>query len=225
MRFKTRHSQEGFLGSIVALATMLLTTPSMGDPPKPAANSIPASMFHSPQPEYPNVFGLHDLTAYKLDGTAVDIAAQTGWKVIYFWSDACPCVTACEQYSFLPLAKKYEGKVQFFAVVSGQYDLKMQRTALTSHISDHHLSYSVLLDPQHTVVTALGAMVTPQTFLLDPQNRVVFSGMPDDSRRYLYKTGKHGVTESYLGQALIQAFAGKPITQPHTENQGCIIAW
>jgi hypothetical protein len=61
--------------------------------------------------------------------------------------------------------------------------------------------------------------------LIDPQGGVVFSGVPDDSRRYLDTTGKSGVTRSYLGRALAEALAGKTVSQPQVKDQGCIIAW
>lgn len=198
-----------------------------------AQTRVPPNSFFAPSAQTQSasesiasaLVGVHNLTAQTLDGAPFDIAAQPGWKVVYFWSAACPCVTACEQYSFLPLVAKYAGKVQFYAVVSGKYDLDMPGPKLRANLAAHHLPYTVLLDSDHAVVTTLNGQVTPETFLLDPQNRIVFSGMPDDTRRYLARTGHSGGTQSYLGQALKQALAGKPITKPHTENQGCIIAW
>lgn len=165
------------------------------------------------------------LSATNLDGAPIDLAARPGWRVVYFWSGACPCVTACERYSFVPLAKKYKGKVSFFAVASCGYDLHQTRPKLRQTIAARHLPFPVLLDPSHKVAQALGAKVTPQAFLLDPEGRVVFSGMPDDSRRYLDETGKAGVSRGYLARALSQALAGKPITQPQVKDAGCIIAW
>ena len=165
------------------------------------------------------------LSAVTLDGQTVDMAAQPGWKVVYFWSGACPCVSACERWTFLPLAKRYGMRIHFYAVVSGRFDLEMPRDQLRQKVAARHLPYPVLLDPHHEVAQALGATVTPEAFLIDPHNRVVFAGVPDDSRRYLARTGKSSVTQSYLAHAIAQALSGKPVTVPSVKDQGCIIAW
>lgn len=168
--------------------------------------------------------GANALPTTTLDGKSVGLSACPGWRVVYFWSGACPCVSACERYSFVPLAKKYKGRVSFFAVASCRFDLKQPRPKLRRTIAARRLPFPLLLDPQHKVAEALGAKVTPQAFLLDPQGRVVFSGMPDDSRRYLDETGKEGISRGYLARALSQALAGKPVTQPQVKDEGCIIA-
>ncbi len=165
------------------------------------------------------------LPAFSLDGHVLNLAARPGWRVIYFWSATCPCVRACERYTFVPLARKYKGLVSFYAVAADRFDLDMPRAQIQSSIAARHLPFPVLLDPQHKVAQTLGAVITPQAFLLDPQGRVVFSGIPDDSRRYLNRTGQLGVTRSYLGQALCEALAGKPVTQPQIKDEGCMIAW
>jgi len=165
------------------------------------------------------------LPAFSLNGRVLNLATRPGWRVIYFWSATCPCVRACERYTFVPLARKYRGLVSFYAVAADRFDLDMPRAQIRSSIAAHHLPFPVLLDPHHKVAQSLGAVVTPQAFLLDPQGRVVFAGIPDDSRRYLDRTGKSGVTQSYLGQALCEALAGKPLTQPQIKDEGCMIAW
>jgi peroxiredoxin len=129
------------------------------------------------------------LVAAATDGKTVNLSAVPGWRVVYFWGASCPCVTACERYSLVPLAEKYQGRVAFFAVASDGWDLTMPRPKLLAQIASHHLPYPVLLDTQHTIAQTLHAKVTPQTFVLDPQGRVVFHGMPDDSRRFLFTPG------------------------------------
>lgn len=181
-----------------------------------------------PQPSSPkqiNVAEPAPLPAVAFDGQQLNLMSQPGWKVVYFWSGACPCVTACERWTFLPLAKRYQGRVHFYAVVSGRFDLDLPRDQLRQKVAARHLPYPVLLDPHHEVAQALGATVTPEAFLLDPQNRVIFAGVPDDSRRYLSRTGRSGVTQTYLSHAIAQALAGRPVTAPQVKDQGCIIPW
>jgi len=215
-RYRSLHS------FAAALAFMPLLTP--------AAHAISvddvthAAPGHAYAPSEFPLPGLSTLPTTTLDGKPVDLATKPGWKVIYFWSAECPCVEACEQYSFLPLAKQYAGKVSFYGVVSGGYDLTLGK-ALTDSIRQRHLPYSVLCDNSHAVALALNASVTPQTFILDPQNRVVFAGMADDSRRYLKDAKPGGVKHTFLSEALAEALAGKQVSHPTNQLEGCIVAW
>lgn len=160
-----------------------------------------------------------------LDGKPLDLAARPGWKVVYFWSATCPCVRACESFTLVPLARRYRGQVSFYAVASNGYDLDLSSDCLARQVQQHHLPFPVLRDGQHRAARALDARVTPQAFLLDPQNHVVFAGVPDDSRRYEAQNGCWGVSKTYLAQAIDQALAGQPVTVPAVKDQGCIIAW
>jgi peroxiredoxin len=167
------------------------------------------------------------LTALSAKGQPVNISAVPGWRVVYFWGASCPCVTACERYSLVPLANKYKGRVSFFAVASDGWDLTMTRPKFLAQFNAHHLPYPVLLDTQHTLARTLHAKVTPQTFVMDPQGRVVFHGMPDDSRRFLFTPGPHGqhVAHTYLSVALAEALASNPVTNSPLPEAGCIVAW
>ncbi len=165
------------------------------------------------------------------DGDSVDLSLVPGWRVLYFWSSVCPCVRACERYSFVPLAEKYRGKVAFFAIASDGWDLNKSPTELQTDIKMHHLPYPVLLDTSHQVAETLNAKVTPETFVLDPQGDIVFQGMPDDSRRFLYQlmnpTPKKPlpVPQTFLAKALAEGLSGRPITPTPIKESGCIIAW
>ena len=162
-----------------------------------------------------------------IGGRSVDVFHTPGWKVVYFFSSTCPCVAACEQYSFLPMEKKYGSDITFFAVDSDSYDLGLPKSQLSDLVSHHHLPYSVILDPRHDLAKYLQATVTPETFVIDPEGNVVFSGMPDDSRRFLVmgKSTGAGVTRTFLSTALAEGMAGKPVTQPDIPLAGCIIAY
>lgn len=156
-----------------------------------------------------------------LDGKPLDIISRPGWKVVTFWSVACPCVRDCETLSLIPLAQKYKGRVQFFAVASNAADLSSDRKILAQNASFHHLPYPVVLDK--TAAAALGARTTPQTFLISPSGQIVFNGPPDDSWTVKSQTGKSGMTQSYLADALTAALAGKLVTRARVKALGCSI--
>ena len=169
----------------------------------------------------PSALTVFTLPAVSLSGQTVDVAAQKGWRVVYFWSQDCPCVRDCERLSLVHLAEKYRGKVAFYAVESNGPDMAGNRQALAANIAIHHLPYPVLLDPTHSIADTLKAVSTPQTFLLNPNNQVVFQGAPDDSLEFKARTGRPGMTHAYLADALVQALAGKPVSQPVVKSLGC----
>jgi hypothetical protein len=173
------------------------------------------------------------LPVVTMEGNELDIARETGWKVVYFWSPMCPCVRNCQKLSLIPLAKAYQSKgVNFYAVASNESNVLIDKRADGKEVALLHLPagvglwppYPIVADPRHRAADLLSATTTPQTFLLDPQNRVVFTGNPDDSEEILKATGRSGEKKKdYLADALTAAIAGKPITTPVAPALGCDI--
>jgi hypothetical protein len=169
--------------------------------------------------------------ADRKDVLPAGIPLEPSWRVIYFWSSVCPCVRACERYSMIPLALKYRGRVSFTAVASNEFDLAMPHNQLLGLIAQHHLPFATITDTDHTIAKYLNATITPQTFVLDPAGNVVFDGMPDDSRRFLFNPptpvkGKPDVVpSSYLATALAEGLAGKAVTETPLKEAGCSIDW
>ena len=194
---------------------LLFSLPTLAAPTPPQA--VPTEQQAAP--------AFTTLPVTTLDGKPLDLAGNKGWKVIYFWSATCPCVRACESFTFTPLARRYKGQITFYAVASNGYDLHLPHDELVHQVAGRHLPFPVLRDDTHAVAQALDARITPQAFLLDGENHVLFAGVPDDSRRYEAQTGKWGVSQTYLAQAIRQALAGQPITVARVKDQGCIIAW
>lgn len=176
-----------------------------------------------PEPTSPIGRQIASLPVSTIDGHSFDIASQPGWKVVYFFSTVCKCVRRCERLSYLPLAAKYAGRVSFYAVDSNWFDIQETPSQMEAAAGSHHLPYPVLLDTGHHALDTLGATTTPQAFVLDPSNKVVFAGMPDNSSEVSLQTGKDGLTKPYLADALAQALAGKPVTAPESRSFGCAI--
>ena len=213
-----------------ALFAVFLLFPPIPSYAAPAStSSAPIAPQDSPAEQVPTDAAanpsLITLPVTTLDGKPLDLARDKGWKVIYFWSATCPCVRACESFTFTPLARRYKGQITFYAIASNGYDLHLPHDELVHQVAKRHLPFPVLLDDTHAVAQALDAKITPQAFLLDGENHVLFAGVPDDSRRYESQTGKWGVSQTYLAQAIRQALAGQPVTVPRVKDQGCIIAW
>jgi len=76
-----------------------------------------------------------------------------------------------------------------------------------------------LFDETQEVARALGAERTPHVFVLDAEQRLVYSGAPD---------GDHedpGRNAAWLRDALDAVLAGRPIERPETPACGCSVKW
>jgi hypothetical protein len=82
---------------------------------------------------------------------------------------------------------------------------------------------AVLLDPAGDVGRAYGAKTTPQMYVIDPEGVLLYNGAIDDkpSSRLSDVDGAH----NYLVQALTEAMAGQPVSQPLTQPYGCSVKY
>ncbi len=82
---------------------------------------------------------------------------------------------------------------------------------------------AVLLDPEGTVGMAYGARTTPQMYLISPEGTLLYNGAIDDrpSTDYADIEGAN----NYIVQALTEAMAGQPVSQPLTRPYGCSVKY
>jgi len=194
-----------------------------------AAGAILCSLWFGPRAHAEKVKAVGEhvdwLPVVQLAGSRVDIAANKGWKIVYFWSDSCPCVKRCEQVNFIPLSRRFQGQVSFYGIASNASNVRYRK--IQEHGNEVELPllrvpgsagfwppYPLLVDARHQVADLLGATFTPEVFLLSPDNELLYRGVPDDSKEYEERTGKRGLTQNYLQEALEEALAGKKVTRP-----------
>ncbi len=134
-----------------------------------------------------------------------------------------------------PLAKLYAPRLQdlanefkdrgvaFIAIDSNQQD---SVTELTHFAQEHKLDIPLLKDAGNTIADQLGAVRTPEVFVLDANRVVRFWGRIDDQ----YGIQEAGIayqrTEPKrrdLAIALDELLAGKTVSEPIAKNQGCRI--
>ena len=137
--------------------------------------------------------------------------------VVVFLSTACPVSNG-----YLPLlgelasANRSRG-VEFYGVVSDP-------SVTLSKARDHHAKYAiqfpVLFDGSGELRMALAPTHTPEAFVLDRANRVLYRGAIDDL--YVRVGQKLDVAkQSYLSDAIDSAASGTPIKTPQTSPVGC----
>jgi len=86
--------------------------------------------------------------------------------------------------------------------------------------ADKGMSYPYLHDSSQQVALSYGAERTPEFYLLDSENRVVYRGRLDDSPR----DPSHANT-SELQNAIGELISGTSVSVPRTESIGCSVKW
>ena len=82
------------------------------------------------------------------------------------------------------------------------------------------MPYPYLHDAEQTVATAWGAERTPEVYLLNAQDEVVYRGRMDDSPK---DPGQ--VTTEDLRDALTAMLNGQSPTVDRTQSIGCSVKW
>ncbi|MEX0677898.1 MAG: redoxin domain-containing protein [Pirellulales bacterium] len=133
-----------------------------------------------------------------------------------------------------PLAKNYaprltslaaefsEKGVAFLAVNANVQDSLIE---VGNYARDYKIPFPLLKDNNNVVADTMGAVRTPEVFLLDKDRVVRYWGRIDD--QYGFKTGagyvKPKLKERYLADAITEVLAGKEVSRPEVASVGCFI--
>lgn len=85
------------------------------------------------------------------------------------------------------------------------------------HAAEKGLTFPILKDEGNKVADRLGALVTPEAYLLDPANRVVYRGRIDNSRN------GDAITSSELREAIEAVLSRKSVVKTEARAFGCSI--
>jgi peroxiredoxin len=83
-------------------------------------------------------------------------------------------------------------------------------------------STALLPDPTGTAGKSYGAKTTPHMFIIDPKGILAYEGAIDDSPNPNTDPSK---ATNFIKQALNEALAGKPISNPQTKQYGCSVKY
>ncbi len=81
--------------------------------------------------------------------------------------------------------------------------------------------FPYLFDETQEVAKAYRAACTPDFFLFDREQKLVYRGQMDDSR----PGNGQPVTGADLRAAMDAVLAGRPVPEPHKPSAGCNIKW
>lgn len=97
----------------------------------------------------------------------------------------------------------------------GDEDSKL---AMKAHARQQSYSMPYLIDENHELADAFGALTTPHVYLFDKNMELVYKGAIDDN-----VNSADGVEKAYLKDALKNLEAGKKIDPNSTRQLGCSI--
>jgi peroxiredoxin len=149
--------------------------------------------------------------------------AMDGFKdkkafVVVFVGTECPLANLYAP-TLAELHKEYAPRgVQFLAVNANPQDSFID---VAAHAWERGVPFPVLKDFDQTAMAALGAKRTPEAFVLDADRVVRYRGRIDD--QYGTNHRRDEPRRRDLKLALDEVLAGKPVTVPQTEVEGCVI--
>lgn len=141
-----------------------------------------------------------------------DLKGKNG-AIIVFLSIQCPVVRAYDE-RINKLAEEYKAKgVNFIGINSNSTESSVE---VKKH-AEKTYKFPVLLDKGNAIADKFNASATPEMFLFDAKNKLVYHGAIDNDR-----SGEN-VTSNFLRVALDENLAGKAITKAETKAFGCTI--
>ncbi len=143
--------------------------------------------------------------------------------LVMFICNHCPYVKHL-QAGYVQLAKDYQARgVAVVAISSNDPqnypDDAPQHMATEARKAGYTFPY--LFDESQSVAKAYRAACTPDFFIFDGQQRLVYRGQMDDARR----GNSAPVTGKDLRTALDAVLAGKPVSTEQKPSIGCNIKW
>jgi peroxiredoxin len=88
---------------------------------------------------------------------------------------------------------------------------------IARHASEKSLTFTILKDKDNRIADLLGALVTPEAYVLDTGSKIVYRGRIDNSR------SGDAITSNDLRDALDQMLSGKQVTKSEARAFGCSI--
>ena len=156
-----------------------------------------------------------------ISGGAVDpLHPAKRASVLIFVRTDCPISN-----SYAPIlngmVKTYADRGVTFFIIYTSRDLSVADAR--AHLKAFGYTCPAIVDSHHTLVKALGAIATPEAFVITPDGSTAYHGRIDDSFPALGKQRPHPTTHE-LADAIDAVIAGKAPTVAHTRAVGCAIS-
>jgi peroxiredoxin len=193
---------------VLLTATFLMTAFVIAGSARNIDNEVPA----------PPAIGatIEDFTLPDVDGTNRTLASLEGKNgtVLLFIAVQCPVSNAYNE-RMEKLAQDYKAKG--INVIGINSNVSEDAGAVKSHAAENKLTFVILKDPANKIADRLGATKTPEAYLLDANNKLLYHGRIDNSK------DPAGVNASELRDAIDLTLSGKPVEKTTATAFGCTI--
>ena len=158
-------------------------------------------------------------------GKRVSLADFRGKKglLVMFICRHCPYVKHAQE-ELARIGRDYQGKSIGIVAISANDPAGVPEDApesLKEQARQLGFTFPYLFDETQGVAKAYTAVCTPDFFLFDGQQRLVYRGQMDDSR----PGGKEPATGKDLRAAVEAMLAGQPVPAEQKPSVGCSIKW
>jgi peroxiredoxin len=157
-----------------------------------------------------------DFTIKNYDGKTYTLSQNKDAKatIVVFWSAQCPFVQAYNE-RMPEIVNTYQQKgFVFWAINSNKTESAQD---VESHAKSHNYPFPVLKDKNNVVADLFEATRTPEVFVIDKDNVILYHGRIDDNK------DASEVTTRDLMNALNEINDGKSVTVKSTKQFGCTI--
>lgn len=165
-----------------------------------------------------------DVKMKGVDGKDYTIAGVKGEKgtLVIFSCNHCPFVVAWESRIAAignEFMKKGIGVIQINPNDYNRYQADAPEK-MAQRAKERGFEFPYVVDATSEVARAFKATVTPEFFLFDADDKLVFHGALDDNHR-----NASAATQHYLRNALDALLKGEAIPVARTKTPGCTIKW
>ena len=159
---------------------------------------------------------VEDFALPDVDGTNRSLASLKGknGSVIIFIAVQCPVSNA---YNERMEQLSQDFKARGINVIGINANSTDDAAAVKAHAVEHKLSFVILKDAGNKIADRFGAKVTPEAYLLDASNKLLYHGRIDNSK------DPTAVNSSELRDAMNLVLAGKPVEKTGATSFGCTI--
>jgi peroxiredoxin len=175
-----------------------------------------------------------DFSLPDTEGQLVSLSDFSGAKglVVVFICNHCPYVIHIAP-QLAKLAREYQNKGIAFVGINSNDTEQYPEDDMAHMIEEKKrraYPFPYLLDTDQSVALAYSAACTPDIYLFDGQQRLVYRGQFDSSRPLRISSGNydssaHQASGEDLKQAMDELLAGRPISSHQVPSMGCNIKW
>jgi peroxiredoxin len=142
--------------------------------------------------------------------------------IIIFSCNHCPYVKAYEDRIISIQKDYYDRGVRVIAINSND-EVNYPEDSFSEMIkrsNEKNFNFLYLRDETQAIAKAFGATHTPEVFLFNNEQKLVYHGKIDDNWQ-----NPQDVKINYLRNALEECLSGKEVQFPETYSIGCTIKW